>query len=862
MSYSFKNIVQNVLGVCAIMLISTSAMAETFLGELDVFHVDIPAKSEYRYYLRLDGATPVLLDYAESPSSDFQTGTKVQVEGDFERRDPSRGGNIIRVQSIKRQVSLLRNKTTLKYQALAAPQTRTVGVFLISAPGLSAPTASGMRGTMYDRTDSVRSYFDVSSYGQVILNGDANLDGNPDVMGPYAISADVANNCDVYGMVSVAEAQAKAEGYDVSKYQHRVLALPELPACKWSGLGSMGCGSYCYSWGKGTYPPLYAHEIGHNLGMHHAALDFNNDSKIDDEYGDPTDAMGNRSYGTANAPHRVQLDWTRIKSDMVVTVSQGNIFTISSLDVKPDSSVTNPQILRIPIVNSTNAYYLALRTAVAPFGVAKEHLNRVSLHTWSGKNQTLFLRSLGAGQSFSDEANGLTISVVSADANGATLQIDKTGSSCVRAAPTLTTAAASVLTAPGKTLSVNASLRNNDSTACAASSFALQATSVAGIVSSVSPTTLNLAPGATGSVSLSLAIAATVASGQYGITLGTLADTNHAVAQTNISLRVDASVPSVPQNFSGVATNGSINLTWSAATDAESGIKQYRVMRSGVALGVTTETKYADTSVQANTSYRYQIVAENGVGLVSSSSEINVTAVGGTASGEVCFYEHINYAGASFCVGAGAGVVNASWVKKVSSIKVVDGFAVDLFDGANQTGRRLTFVRSMEDMPRVGFNDVVTSWNVQPRNQGNVVSGVVYSMTAQHSGLVADVKGESIYNGAAIHQWKWWNGNNQKWQMNAAADGYFRVVSVKSNKCMSPKGNSFAALTPLTQENCNDYPVRRWYFRAQGNGFELVNVRSGMCVEVANANLANGGVLQENFCSGGTNQRWTLTVLP
>jgi hypothetical protein len=38
-------------------------------------------------------------------------------------------------------------------------------------------------------------------------------------------------------------------GLDLSKYQRRVAILP-VNNCTWAGLGSIGCGDYCYTWIK------------------------------------------------------------------------------------------------------------------------------------------------------------------------------------------------------------------------------------------------------------------------------------------------------------------------------------------------------------------------------------------------------------------------------------------------------------------------------------------------------------------------------------------------------------------------------------------------------------------------------------
>ena len=85
----------------------------------------------------------------------------------------------------------------------------------------------------------------------------------------------------------------------------------------------------------------------------------------------------------------------------------------------------------------------------------------------------------------------------------------------------------------------------------------------------------------------------------------------------------DLTPPSAVGNF-GAAPNGlAVNLSWSAATDSESGIAAYRIYRDTapgvdkndflVEIGNLTDT--IDTPVVAQTTYYYRVSAVNGAGL-------------------------------------------------------------------------------------------------------------------------------------------------------------------------------------------------------------------------------------------------------
>ncbi len=83
---------------------------------------------------------------------------------------------------------------------------------------------------------------------------------------------------------SQAETAATAAGFDVSQYTFRSYLLPtEPPDCYFAGLAYVGTcresnAPLCISWMRGTEPDrAWVHELGHNIGMNHAAIDYNND---------------------------------------------------------------------------------------------------------------------------------------------------------------------------------------------------------------------------------------------------------------------------------------------------------------------------------------------------------------------------------------------------------------------------------------------------------------------------------------------------------------------------------------------------------------------------------------------------------
>ncbi len=97
-------------------------------------------------------------------------------------------------------------------------------------------------------------------------------------------------------------------------------------------------------------------------------------------------------------------------------------------------------------------------------------------------------------------------------------------------------------------------------------------------------------------------------------------------AVLHITRDVDTTPATAPQNLV-TAANGpfQIDLSWTAATDPESGIRYYKIYRDGMVVGQTVDSKpstFSDKGLFPETTYAYQVTAINGAGLVSEKSNV------------------------------------------------------------------------------------------------------------------------------------------------------------------------------------------------------------------------------------------------
>jgi hypothetical protein len=226
-----------------------------------------------------------------------------------------------------------------------------------------------VRQRIFTDPTSTNVYYEEDSYGDVSLVGKNRPDG--DVYGWYTVPApptDPNYGCDVDTIRREAEAAAAVDGFDPAGYDHIIYVFPPLDSCGWwAGLGEI-LGTH--SWMNGYIgPSVVAHELGHNMGLHHANSLTCTDAGVQvaisanctsDEYGDPYDVMGNYAWHN-NAWHLRQIGF--LKPGNVQTVTQNGTYTVNSTATRGGI-----QLLRVPRPGSTSDYYdISLRSASGVF---------------------------------------------------------------------------------------------------------------------------------------------------------------------------------------------------------------------------------------------------------------------------------------------------------------------------------------------------------------------------------------------------------------------------------------------------------------------------------------------------------------
>lgn len=108
---------------------------------------------------------------------------------------------------------------------------------------------------------------------------------------------------------------------------------------------------------------------------------------------------------------------------------------------------------------------------------------------------------------------------------------------------------------------------------------------------------------------------------------GQSAKTSASTLAVTVASPPPLAVPTTPQNLLVTTTTASTaSLSWLPSTESGGSITKYIIYRDSAQVGVVTQTSFTDTSLKANTSYEYVVVAYDAKGTGSSISNI-VTAI-------------------------------------------------------------------------------------------------------------------------------------------------------------------------------------------------------------------------------------------
>jgi chitodextrinase len=617
-----------VLGVFALLPALAQAhpghAGEHLEGTLQIVHSDDFGEREatYDYHLLAAGGR-LSLEGPEERLTEL-AGERVAVTG-------IRTGDTISVESIE---PVAETSGAVAGLSDGARETAVLLVNFASSPA-EPFTPEHARHVVFTGPDSVDAYYREQSFGGVALTGRLRADG--DVFGWLTIDSPTAG-CPYRTWSAAARAAAQAAGADLAGYDHVVYAFPYVSACGWGGLGELPGDE---SWVNGLLTlRVVGHELGHNLGVHHAnslrCLDgagqgltlAEGESCAQTEYGDPFSIMGNSSSRHLSAWHKAHLGW--IGGTGIHAVAATGNYTVWPLGYLTPGA----QLLKIGrgdgsfiYVDFRRPYRSWFETfpagSAAVTGVTVRLAPEIGSYVQSAlvdakpKTHSLEDAPLLAGEQLTDPVSGVTISVAAVTPWNATVRVTLPGpiaptpprAAGDRAAPT---AAGGLAATPGGGAVVLSWSPSTDDVGVAGYWLLRD-----GIVVGAPLGTAFVDDTAAPSRTYTYSVRAYDAAGNVG------AETAGLAVTTPTGL-ADTTAPTVPGRFRVSLGGTTAYLVWDPSYDA-GGLSAYVLERDGVELGTSAGTLYVDAGLEPGRSYVYRLRARDRAGNLSGFATATVT---------------------------------------------------------------------------------------------------------------------------------------------------------------------------------------------------------------------------------------------
>ncbi|MBW8782915.1 MAG: RICIN domain-containing protein [Verrucomicrobia bacterium] len=379
--------------------------------------------------------------------------------------------------------------------------------------------------------------------------------------------------------------------------------------------------------------------------------------------------------------------------------------------------------------------------------------------------------------------------------------------------------------------------------------------------------------------------------------------------------------PAAPLAMQASPGEGQVPLRWAESFGATS----YKVKRSTTSgsgyttLATVTNPSYVDTTVTNGTTYYYVVSATNAFGEGANSAEDSVkplspmvnVATGGTATASANGTSGTEGAAMPFDGNAGSkwynnGAGTTGWIQydfgtsltqtiKYYTVRAANDVSgrdpkdwqfqgssdgstwttLDTQSGQTFTYRYLANTYTIASPAAYRYYRLNITANNGDANsiqlselglltdQGRTILNGTFRVINRRSGKAFEVAGGSTADGAAIDQWSYSSGSNQKWTFTDQGNGQYQILGVASGKAVDVSNGSTANGAALIIWPWSGATNQKWTVTPTGDGFfKLTSVKSGKVADVSNGSTADGAAVIQYSYGNASNQQWSISIAP
>ena len=239
--------------------------------------------------------------------------------------------------------------------------------------------------------------------------------------------------------------------------------------------------------------------------------------------------------------------------------------------------------------------------------------------------------ALSVGSTFTDLLSGVKAKVLNKDPNSLTFDLKFSPTTCIQENPSVSISPISQWSNPGESLAYTVSLINNDNSICSSSTFNLSAAISAGWTSSFLSTTLDVAPGQTGTATVTVTSPQTNPDGFYNFSVTATDNTSSLYEDSSTATYVvdDSIAPLVsiasPVNGTTVSRKSTVVINVSASDNVSVTKVEFYVDNKLIC----TDSAYTyscnwKVPPSSNRTYNLQAKAFDVAGNISTSSTVLV----------------------------------------------------------------------------------------------------------------------------------------------------------------------------------------------------------------------------------------------